>query len=745
MSDYLSGVGIPVSSISELPSYVDQNFLVQTSEGKYVVKIANSKEKLSQLQMENQVMDRLTGASKFAVPQLFRMNNRAIEMIEGSDTTHPVRLVSFLRGSLLSQIVNLTFSFNYFGRFVGELHLIIRDHKPTDLPRKLRWDLKEASDIIPQYLSSVKDTDVRDLIEAFLTRFDSHIEEINDLPQYLVHNDLNDNNVFYNVETSMFGVIDFGDMVHTFGISELVIALAYLILERDNPMDIIRETIKGYYAVVDIKNNELKYLLLLIAIRYCMSICISSHDSAEDPDNEYILISQKPVITMLRWLATLDDTVFYDPLKQGRSISVNDHVELGVENPWKMREQMTSSALSLSYFTPLTIVRGRMQYLYDESGRAYLDLVNNVPLVGHANPRVVERMLEQASLLNTNTRYLHPIRPSYFAKLQKTLPAKFSHIFYVNSGTEANELAIRLASTYTKSNRFMVLEDAYHGNSNATVDLSPYKFLGPGGKGKPDHVTILPRGTSQLEQSEAVYEDVRTRIDETKTPASFVFEPIMGVAGQFFPSPTYLQYLCEKTREIGGLCIADEVQIGFGRLGSHFWGFEYQNLSDHIDMIVVGKPMGNGFPVAAVITTKEIADAFDNGMEFFSTFGGNPLSVAVADAVLDEVIDNKLQQHAAEVGKYFVEKFKELAKRFPVISDVRGSGLFIGVELADQKPRGDIAQKLVNYLLEYSILLSIEGPDHNVLKIKPPLPIDKEDIDNVIAVVNKFFDENFRN
>ena len=296
------------------------------------------------------------------------------------------------------------------------------------------------------------------------------------------------------------------------------------------------------------------------------------------------------------------------------------------------RRSVLGSNLSVSYRRPLKIVRGWMQYLYDDTGRAFLDVYNNVPLVGHSHPRVVRAAQEQLAVLNTNTRYLHDNVVRYADRLTKLMPEPLRVCYLLNSGSEANELALRLARAHTGREDIIVLEHAYHGNTNTLIDISPYKFNGPGGRGQKPWVHVAPipddyralyrRGDPEAGAKYArfVGEIIERARGEKREIAAFIAETLPSVAGQIvFPSH-YLAEAYRYVRAAGGVCIADEVQVGFGRLGTHFWGFETQGVVP--DIVVLGKPIGNAFPLAAVVTTPEIAASFANGMEFFSTFGG---------------------------------------------------------------------------------------------------------------------------
>ncbi len=419
------------------------------------------------------------------------------------------------------------------------------------------------------------------------------------------------------------------------------------------------------------------------------------------------------------------------------------------------RKAFLGGNLSISYRRPIKIVRGRMQYLYDDTGRAYLDVYNNVPLVGHSHPRVVRAAQEQLGALNTNTRYLHDNVVRYAERLTRRMPEPLRVCYFVNSGSEANELALRLARAHTRQEDVIVLEHAYHGHTNTLIDISPYKFNGPGGRGRKPWVHIAPiaddyrglyrRGQADIAAKYArhvaeILEQVRS---EERGVAAYIAETLPSVAGQVVFPPGYLAEVYRHMRAVGGVCIADEVQVGFGRLGTHFWGFETQGVVP--DIVVLGKPIGNGFPLAAVVTTKEIAASFANGMEFFSTFGGNPVAAAAGLAVLDVLEEEHLQERALRVGNYWISRLRESQRRYPLIGDVRGSGLFLGIDLvndvATREPASDEAAYVVNRLRELGILCGTDGPHHNVIKLRPPLIFSEADADLFVETLESVLEE----
>ena len=416
--------------------------------------------------------------------------------------------------------------------------------------------------------------------------------------------------------------------------------------------------------------------------------------------------------------------------------------------------------LSIAYRSPVRAERGWMQYLYDDVGRRFLDGYNNVPHVGHCHPRVVAAGQRQMSVLNTNTRYPSDLANEYANRLTATMPGSLRDgvVYLVSSASEANELALRLARAHTRARAMIVLEAAYHGNTTSLIDISPYKHNGPGGTGTPDWVHLAPladdyRGRYKRRDPEAGPKyaaqvgELVTRIRERgRAVAGFIAESCPSVGGQIVFPPGYLAAVYHLVRAAGGVCIADEVQTGLGRIGTHFWAFEQQDVVP--DIVVMGKPLGNGHPLAAVVTQREVAASFANGMEYFSTFGGNQVSCAIGLAVLDVVRDEQLQAHALRVGNRMLDRLRPFVDRYSLVGDVRGSGLFLGVELVRDRdtlePAHHEAAEIVNRMREEGILIGTDGPFHNVLKIRPPTPFDEANGDRLVETLDGVLAERVR-
>lgn len=450
-------------------------------------------------------------------------------------------------------------------------------------------------------------------------------------------------------------------------------------------------------------------------------------------------------------------SISLDPnLVLGRTQGVSARVVQDAAYLRRRRRTNFSSAMGVSYDSPLHIVRGQGAYLYDASGRRWLDLVNNVAHVGHCHPRVVEAAHRQNLLLNTNTRYLHQSLVDYGRALAATLPDPLSVCFLVNSGSEANDLALRLAQAHTGQRNWLVLDHAYHGHLSSMIDISPYKFNGPGGTGQPANVRTCAQPNPYrgkhidgqvADVAQAYAGDVGDQLESLRSAGrgigAFIVEPIQSVGGQVVPPPGYLSMSFDLVRAAGGLCIVDEVQTGLGRVGSDMWAFEEQGVVP--DIVTIGKPVGNGHPLAAVVTTPAIARSFANGMEFFNTFGGNPVSSEVGHAVLSVLRDERLQENAANLGDVLLTGLRQLASRHQGIGDVRGRGLFLGIEFVrdgdDRRPHAARAVAVKEAVKRGGVLISTDGPDNNVLKLKPPMVLSRADCDFFLNVLDEALGE----
>jgi len=420
----------------------------------------------------------------------------------------------------------------------------------------------------------------------------------------------------------------------------------------------------------------------------------------------------------------------------------------------EMRQRYICGANKLFFKDrPLKIVRGEGTYMIDEEGNYILDCINNVACVGHCHPDVVKAGADQMALLSTNNRYLHDnillLAETLIDSFQPLNPQLTSCLF-VNSGSEANDLALRMARTHSGGYDVMVLQNAYHGHVVSCIEMSPYKFDLPGGGGKVEHVHVVEipdtyRGKyrdcdySEDELRELYLGEVKNVVKAAKNAnrkiAAFFVEGVQSCGGQIVYPHHWMRDAFDFCRQEGIVSIADEVQTGFGRAGTHFWSYQSQDVQP--DIVVMGKPMGNGHPISCVVTTQEIADSFaKTGVEYFNTFGGNPVSCAIALGVIGVIKKEKLQENARLTGQHLLQRLKELSKKHSVIGDIRGHGLMVGIDLTTdpvtRQPNTALAKKVKEAMLGLGVLLSTDGPHENVLKMKPPLVFGKDNADEVV-------------
>jgi 4-aminobutyrate aminotransferase-like enzyme/Ser/Thr protein kinase RdoA (MazF antagonist) len=976
------------AAATPLTSERDQNFRLETPGGdRFVLKIANSAEDRALLEAQNAAMA-LVAAESGLAPRVIEPDGRSLFRYERGGDTHCVRLLSWIPGEPLADVRRRSnVLVEDLGRRLGDIDRALGHFDHPAVHRRFYWDVAYASTVIAEYAPEIVDPDLRARVQQWAAQLSHSVDVVAaSLRRSVVHNDANDYNVIVDTSGDVWsrcervaGIIDFGDMVHTYTVADLAIAMAYIVLDRRDPLDTAMRLVRGYHSTLPLSEPEIAAVFDLARLRLCMSVAIAAHQQRQRPDDAYLAISQEPIARTLpvlmaiparfaeaafrhacgldpvpastrvtRWLSSQDraPVVRMDPattvtvdLSVGSSLvsgnpdenveaaltaRIGDHIreagatagigryreprllylapafgaadderrrtvhlgadvfvppgtpvhapldgivhiardnvapldygpvvilqhetgdgdtfytlyghlsreslaglspgqliargeafarvgdaevnggwtphvhhqvivdllELGADFPgvcaarllpvWEAfspdpglgavprdqldidealarRQRTTGRNVSVGYRKPLPAARGWMQFLFDVNGRRYLDAYNNVPHVGHCHPAVVRAAADQMRVLNTNTRYLHDSLMTFAERLRATLPEPLRICYFVNSGSEANELALRLARARTGRRNMIVLDAAYHGNTTSLIDLSPYKFSGPGGEGAPPWVHAVPlpdvyRGPCKADDPEAGRKyathiaNAIARLEAEGGVCGFIAESAPSVGGQLILPPGYLAHAYESVRGAGGVCIADEVQTAYGRMGTNFYAFEAQDVVP--DIVVLGKPIGNGYPLGAVITTPEIAASFDNGMEFFSTFGGSTVSCAVGLAVLDVVQREGLQEHARRVGDRMLSGLRALQSRHEMAGDVRGSGLFIGVELVKDRgtrePATEGAGYVINRMREEGILLGTDGPFHNVLKIRPPMPFTERDADRLIETLDRVLAE----
>lgn len=728
-----------VASIKQLAGYIDFNYRITTKENtNYILKFHTS-DPLFFLKAQHELLDHLDdGSSTYPV---------VCKTLTGSNTftfeNYHVRLLSFLDGSFLNdQDKSSQQLISSFGESLANFHLSASSLVIHSLSHmELEWDMIN----LPQlniHLSLIKSPETRRLIHYYMVQYkDRVLPNLHKLPKQIIHGDANPMNVLVQ-NNAVSGFIDFGDMSYNYRIFDLAIALAYLLMEQEDPLLIAKHFISAYHNKNELHPKEIDVLYYLIAARICQSQLIGAKSQKDQPENQYLSLDEQRGAELLkRWIAINPikaKDIFYSAC-QFEHTEKNNIADLLNE-----RHQSISSAQSISYNEPIAMDLSAFQYMYDSHGKTYLDCVNNIMHLGHCHPVVVEAAQQQLSTMNTNTRYLYQSLNEYGKRLLAKLPKNLEKIFFVNSGSAATDLAIRLAKTYTNKKDIIVIDQGYHGNTEIGIDVSSYKFDNKGGKGAKDfiHKLSMPDTYRQDITLESYVDEVDLILGSSQV-ACFIAESILSCGGQLMLPHGFLKAIYSKVRSSEGVCIADEVQVGFGRVGRHFWGFQLQDVEP--DIVIMGKPIGNGHPMAAVACTNEIAESFDNGMEFFSSFGGNPVSCEVGLAVLDTIENEDLQSHAKEMGDYILSQWQELKNAYECIGDVRGVGFFLGIEFVTSRitkePDEQMASKIVNMMKDRGILLSTDGPYHNVIKFKPPMVFNRKNADRVYEELNSILAE----
>jgi 4-aminobutyrate aminotransferase-like enzyme/Ser/Thr protein kinase RdoA (MazF antagonist) len=744
-------------TVEVLNGYDELNYLLVNEKGnKFILKIAREIHGYAFLEAQVKIIHFLSNSDLANGFQHFSKNTEGKELthLMIGDNNYYLRILEFLEGTFWVDCKNRPEQlYAELGTFMGKMDSALKEFSHPAIHRQYTWNISTAMDATPQ-LKFIKDHERRRIAGYFLLQFEMEVLPVlSSLRHAYVHNDANDHNVLVKND-HVSGLIDFGDMVYTALINNLAVTCTYAMLNHNDALHAASLVVQGYHKAYPLTVQEVDLLYYLIAARLCISVTQSAYNASLKSDNAHHFITEKPAWDLLYTLIKINPLKAQETFRKvcgfESIIHTEDHSEL-----LQQRRQHIGRNLSISYKEELKIVKGALQYLYDDKGRTFVDCVNNPSHVGHCHPVVVKQMQKQIATLNTNTRYLNDAITAYARELTSTLPPSLSVCYFVNSGSEANDLAIRISRHFTKQKDIIVLDHAYHGTSTVCLEMSPYKFDGKGGSGKMPwiHKAMNPdmyRGPYKYDDALAGKKyatDVKRIIDdlkkEGKAPAVFICETLLGVGGQIPLPPGYLKTVYEHVRSAGGICIADEVQVGFGRVGDKFWGFELQGVVP--DIVVVGKPIGNGHPLAAVILTNELADAFNNGMEYFNTFGGNPVSMVTGLTVLNVIKEEEMQLHAKEVGDHLMNGLKQLMSKHPIIGDVRGHGLFIGAELVKNRttlePAVTEIDSIVQKMKDRGYLLSTDGPLHNVLKIKPPLPFNKQNADELIQLLDEVLSE----
>jgi 4-aminobutyrate aminotransferase-like enzyme/Ser/Thr protein kinase RdoA (MazF antagonist) len=725
--------GTAVSAGSER----DQAFLID-GERPAVLKISNAAEDGRRLDLEALAAQRVAVVDPgipVALPLPVSGTNEFKAPITRGEDTHYARMYDRIprapfRGTMLDDDAIIA-----WGSMAARVGRALRGFWHPLAGRVMLWDAQHALRLRP-LADSIRDSEVRGLVGRALDRYEQVVTPVwPTLRAQVIHTDMCASNVLVDSDGRITGIIDFGDASWSALVVDLAAALESITEGRESDPDeffrAARIFIDGYEKVTPLEPAERAIVGELIAARMCAASVVPAWRASlyDDPD---------ALMSDLRGQAasvlTMFETLGWEEVRRrlgGREPGERSEVRALVER----RKAVLGPAMTpLSYREPLHFVRGDGTWLIDADGRRYLDAYNNVPVVGHEHPRVVEAIVRQARRLNTNMRYAHETALEVADRLIASTGGAFDTVIFANSGSEANDIAWRVARAATGGSGGITTRHAYHGITEAISALTPEDWMAGG---EPEHVRTW-RPPDMLRGFGDSPADFGRAIDEVRAagyaPAAAILDSVLTSDGIIDISPSLAADLVRRTHDVGALWIADEVQSGYGRTGAAMWG--YQRLGIAPDIVTLGKPMGNGHPVAAVLTSHELAERFAPAGEFFSTFGGNPVAMAAALAVLEVMDDEQVVERSAAVGEFVAGRLRALES--PAIGEVRAIGMAIGVEIVTPgtpDPDATTAKEIVEQMRQRGALIGTTGRNGNTLKIRPPLAFRGEHADQLVETL----------
>ncbi len=740
------GFGVESLSLEPLSGERDQNFRVDTGNGeRFLFKISNPADDGSVLAMQAAALLHIERVDP-GLPVMRALPTAAgeawLEVPGPESRIYPARLFTFLPGQVRVNTALTTQAIRSHGQITARLGRALRGFFHPAADYEILWNITQLPKIRP-LLSHVSDGTRRAQLEWILDRFDARVAPVlPGLRAQVIHGDMSLDNVLFDDDLLVSGIVDFGDMTHAPLVCDLAVAVADVLHGRGDAIEAADAIIGGYVSVTPLEDEEAWLLADLVAARLAAEVAITAWRCGMYPDNAAYAASGEPGARA--FLDAIEAAGIDTVGRRFRDACRQLPYRRSVTGALLERRRRALPRSPLFYSQPVHLVRGEGVWLFDADDRRYLDCYNNVPVAGHSHPRVVQAVTEQQQLLATHSRYLHEAIVELAERLKSTLPPELDAVMVVNSGSEANDLAWRIARAATGRAGAVVTASAYHGLTEATHALSPEEWA----EGQqPAHVATIPapdgyRGPYRREEDGWV-QRYAGRIDDAAVAlgdhgfAALYLDPAFTADGILAPPPAYLREAARRTVKLGGLVVADEVQAGHGRYGTHLWSFQASGITP--DMVVMGKPMGNGFPVAALVVRSQLLEAIPGDVELFSTFGGNPVACAAALAVLTVIEDEGLLANAAKVGSYLRQGLLTLAGRHPLVGDIRGEGLLLGVELADEarRPAAAHARQVTEAMRERGILLGTTGPAGNVLKIRPPLVFRHEHADLLLQALDE--------
>jgi len=738
--------------IDPLYSERDQNLRLREKSGAaWVLKVANVAEDPAIIDCQIKTLRHIARVDpSLPVPRvrLTRDGKTAVRITAEDGAEHIFFVLSYLDGRIAGTGDQNAALYRDVGTMVARLGLAMRGlfHAAAG-NRELLWDVRMAPQFLP-HVDLLQRPEHRRIVAQILTNLRDHtLPRLEGMRAQLVHADVHEHNLILG-DKGIAGIIDFGDMIHGPLVFDVANVIADFALDPARLAVVPEAIVSAYHAVTPLEDGEIDLLFDLISARLLLTPLTNAVRRHETPDEpNYMAEYGEHAIDVCLALETTGRQAFTARLRRACGLPVSQP-KADIDSLIARRKATMGSKLYVFYDPPLHMVKGEGVWLTDATGRRYLDCYNNVPHVGHCHPHVVAALTRQIRTLNTNTRYLGEQVLEYSERLVATMPGNLKVCAFVNSGSEANDIAFRMAKTYTRATGGICMDFAYHGITEVADAFSP---SGNYANSVPSFMrTLTPPdgyrgrhryGTNDMGRLYAADADkaITSLRESGHGTAAFMIDSALMTNGVLEPVPGYVAEVAAKVRAAGGLVIGDEVQSGFGRMGTHMWGHQHHGIVP--DIVTIGKPAGNGHPLGVVVTTPEILEAFLKEYAFFSTFGGNNVSCAAGLAVLDVIENEGLVENSRVVGDYLKAGIKGLMSKHALIGDVRGTGLALGVELVtDRKtlaPAAAETKQVLNAMRDEGVLIGSEGILGNILKIRPPIVFQKEHADITVAALDR--------
>lgn len=748
----------------------EQNLRLTLPDGQqYVVKVAPAQLDLETLDFQNGALLHLEGVDAgLRLPTIRRsaLGELLTFVTDEPDVRHPLRVLSFVPGQTVFDRVTDRPGAPYtmadlltFGEAAGRLSRALQGYAHPGAFRKMPWDMAGGLLSRPALMACLPD-EVREQAAPHLLRFTSETApKLKRLRSQVIHHDVHESNLLFDADGSQrLGIIDFGDMIHGALAQDVAVPVASFIHWSADPILAANAIVRGYQRHVPLGAEDLSVLFDLVMARMTLQVAMTTYLQKAvrrpSPVLDRLLGDYQRTIGRLANVTPQQFVSGMSPGVQGlASLSPREPEGMAsIDDDVESRRRRVLGDTTMFYDQPLHLVRGHGSSVFDVDGRRYLDCYNNVPNVGHCHPHVVSAIAAQAATLNTNTRYLHGEVVRLAERLSSTMPPELDTWVFTCSGSEANDLAVRIARALTGRQGVLVTENSYHGNTAVTGDLSLIEY---DVARRPKWIGCLPPpnvyrgryrcGESALGGKYASHvEKARAALNASgEDVAAVLVDSIFDAEGVLVPPEDYLPRVAGSIRAAGGLFIADEVQMGFGRSGTHMWGFQACGIVP--DLVTLGKPMGNGHPIAAVAMRRDIAREFRKHFGYFNTFGGNPVSAAAANAVLDVLWGDQLQERAGIVGAELKRRLLQMAEQYACIGHVHGRGLFLGLDIvadrATRDPAKPTARRIRERLKQLGVLAATTGPLGNVVKIRPPMCFTLSDAEECLTALDTALSE----